>query len=53
MIIRPLSTILVNLLVVAGGFQGSRLNAAQPNVVIFFTDDQGILDVNCFLRQGL
>lgn len=32
----------------SGSDAGDRADAEKPNVVIFFTDDQGTLDVNCY-----
>jgi arylsulfatase A len=46
---RLVNSIVIVLLVIAGSISAS----AKPNVVIFLTDDQGTLDVNCYGAKDL
>ena len=41
------------LLVSTSGIRAERLESRKPNVVIFFTDDQGTLDANCYGSEDL
>ncbi len=45
---RPTFQFLLAVQFVSFGFTQSVLAAAEPNVVILFTDDQGTLDANCY-----
>ena len=37
----------------SAGYLSNQTHSRQPNVVIFFTDDQGTLDVNCYGSSDL
>jgi len=50
---RPLRLHIFILLAGCAGNLATITSAAQPNVVILFTDDQGTLDVNCYGSQDL
>ena len=48
-----LPVILSALAILIGCMTGSATAAQKPNVVIFFTDDQGTLDANCYGSKDL